>query len=309
MKTGRILGAALLSAAAIWAADYPVKELTAEEKAAIEHALPVKAPAKAKRVRKVLIVYMTKRNGKPTAGHASIPFANYALIEMGKRTGAYQATINNEESVFRPEVLGSYDLIVFNNTVGVLFDDPVLRQSLLDFVRKGNGFVAFHAGGGATFVQYPVYDQFPEFGEMVGGYEDGGHPWEPVDTTYVKIDDPRSPLTSMFQGPFQMHEETFQFREPALRGHLHVLVSIDAAKMEMGPGHRILKQRQGDLDFPISWIKSYGKGRVFCTTTGHNPDSFKNPALLQHYLAGIQFALGDLKADASPSEKARSSTK
>ena len=77
----------------------------------------------------------------------------------------------------------------------------------------------------------------------------------------------------------------------------------------MGPRHRILKQRQGDLDFPISWIKPYGKGRVFYTTIGHNPDSFKNPAMLQHYLAGIQYALGDLKADASPSEKARSATK
>src|ERR1019366_3054931 len=104
-----------------------------------------------------------------------------------------------------------YDLIVFNNTEGVLFEDPVLRQSLLDFVKNGKGFVAFHAGGGATFVQYPVYDQFPEFGVMVGGYEDGGHPWGPADTTYVKIDDPRSPLTSIFQGPFQMREQTFQF--------------------------------------------------------------------------------------------------
>ena len=36
---------------------------------------------------------------------------------------------------------------------------------------------------------------------------------------------------------------------------------------------------------------------------GHNPDTFWNPALLEHFLAGIQFALGDLQADAEPSVK------
>ena len=110
-------------------------------------------------------------------------------------------------------------------------------------------------------------------------------------------------------GPFQIHDEALQFREPALRDRLHVLISIDASKMEMGPNHRILKQRQDDLDFPISWIKPYGKGRVFYTATPHNPELYKDPAMLQHYLAGIQFALGDLKADMTPSKKLQGATK
>ena len=53
----------------------------------------------------------------------------------------------------------------------------------------------------------------------------------------------------------------------------------------------------------MSWIKTYHKGRVFYTVFGANPPSFWNPELLQHYLAGIQYALGDLKADATPSAK------
>jgi hypothetical protein len=79
--------------------------------------------------------------------------------------------------------------------------------------------------------------------------------------------------------------------------------------MEMGQNRRILKQRQADLDFPLSWIKPYGKGRVFYTATGHDPSLFSDSAMLEHYLAGIQFALGDLKADMSPSEKSRNSNK
>jgi hypothetical protein len=31
---------------------------------------------------------------------------------------------------------------------------------------------------------------------------------------------------------------------------------------------------------------------------GHNPEEFWNPQLLRHYLDGIQFALGDLAAEA-----------
>jgi hypothetical protein len=58
-----------------------------------------------------------------------------------------------------------------------------------------------------------------------------------------------------------------------------------------------------DKDFPMSWIRSYEKGRVFCSAIGHGPPIFWNSALLEHFLAGIQYALGDLKADDSPSAR------
>lgn len=295
----RYLTSLLVFCAVALGENVPLPELTAEQKAAIEAAVPGKAVVKPKHAHKILVTHITKRNGKPANGHGSIAWANYALTLTGRKTGAFEVVIDNDESAFKPENLKQYDAIVFNNTLGVLFDDPVLRQSLLDFVKQGKGFVGFHAAG-ATFVQYPVYDQFPEFGVMLGGYEDGGHPWEPRDTTYVKIDDPKSPLTAMFKGPFTIRDEAFQFREATLRDRLHVLISIDASKMEMGPRHRILKQRQQDLDFPISWIKPYGKGRVFYTSMGHNAEAFTDPVLMQHFLAGIQFALGDLKADMTP---------
>jgi type 1 glutamine amidotransferase len=53
----------------------------------------------------------------------------------------------------------------------------------------------------------------------------------------------------------------------------------------------------------MSWIKTEEKGRVYYSNFGHNPHVFWNPQLLQHFLAGIQYALGDLKADATPSAK------
>ena len=55
-----------------------------------------------------------------------------------------------------------------------------------------------------------------------------------------------------------------------------------------------------DRDYGLSWIKRVGKGRVFYTALGHTPTLFATPALAEHVLAGIQFALGDLEADATP---------
>ena len=50
----------------------------------------------------------------------------------------------------------------------------------------------------------------------------------------------------------------------------------------------------------MSWIRRQGKGRVFYTGLGHGPDVFWNAPMLQHLLAGIQYALGDLVADDAP---------
>ncbi|MBT3201202.1 MAG: DUF1080 domain-containing protein [Phycisphaerales bacterium] len=45
----------------------------------------------------------------------------------------------------------------------------------------------------------------------------------------------------------------------------------------------------------------YGKGRVFYSSLGHNPKSFLGADLLRFYLDGIQFALGDIDVDTTPS--------
>jgi len=275
---------------------------TGEERHLIERAIPAKAAAAPKQSRRLLIVSLNTRDGIPVGyGHKSIGYANLAFELAGRRTGAYEAVFDNNLSVFRPERLAEYDAICFNNTSGVLTDDPALRQSLLDCVAGGKGFVGIHAAA-ATFVQYPVYDQFPPFGEMLGAYEDGGHPWKADETITLKVQDPASPINAAFGGKsFEVKDEVFQFRRPYSRERLHVLLGIDTEKTDMNPARHFLPERFADRDFAISWIRRHGQGRVFYSSLGHNPALFWDPKLLQHFLAGIQFALGDLQADATPS--------
>jgi len=275
-------------------------QVTPDQRQKVEAAIPDKAPAAARQARKLLVMALNIRDGQVRKGHASIPAGNLALRLMGEKTHAYEVTFSDDSNMLRRENLSQFDAICFNNTVGVLTEDPELRQSLLDYVAGGKGFVGLHAAG-ATFVQWPRYDQFPEFGEMLGGYENGGHPWKPDDTITLRVEDRRHPVNRGFDADsFEISDEVFQFQAPYSRTKLRVLLSIDTGKTDMDPVRRFLPERFADRDFAISWVKSYGKGRVFYSSLGHNPHIFWNRPVLEHFLAGIQFALGDLDADTTP---------
>jgi type 1 glutamine amidotransferase len=283
----------------------PIRQVpvTPEEQAKIESAIPAKARAKPKKARKVLAVTLNVTNGRvlEKGTHASIEHNLLAFQLMGRKTGAFELVHSNDLSMLKPENLKQFDAICFLNTTGVLTEDNELRQSLLNFVREGKGFVGLHAVT-ATFVQYPKYDQFPQFGEMIGAYENGGHPWRPNETVTLKVEEPKHPLNAAFKtATFEVQDQIFQFKDFYSRDKLRVLISVDTDKTDMNPKRRFLPERANDKDFGISWVKKYGKGRVFYSSLGHNPHIFWNPSLLQHFLDGIQYALGDLKADDRPS--------
>jgi type 1 glutamine amidotransferase len=290
-----------LVAVLLWGQDSTPRAPTGEQRQQVDAAIPAKAPARAARARRMLVTNLSMRDGKPWRGSsdATIPVANYAFEQMGKRTGAYEAVFNNDVAMFRPEQIRQFDAICFLNTVGVLFDDEDLRKSLLGYVAAGGGFVGIHDAI-ATFVQYPKYDQWPAFGQMLGGTENGGHPWNGEVMT-LKVDDPKSPLTAMFAGQeFQIADQAFQLQEPTIRDRLRVLLSIDVEKTGFAPRRRVLPVRMEDRDFPMSWVRPHEKGRVFYSGLGHSSHVFWNPTVLEHFLAGIQYALGDLKVDDRP---------
>jgi len=53
----------------------------------------------------------------------------------------------------------------------------------------------------------------------------------------------------------------------------------------------------------IGYIRREGNGRVFVEVLGHDESIYKMPSMLAHLLAGMQYAIGDLKADDTPSKK------
>ncbi len=59
----------------------------------------------------------------------------------------------------------------------------------------------------------------------------------------------------------------------------------------------------GVREVPVSWLREHGAGRLFYTNLGHREETYANPSIMKHLLDGIQYALGDLEADATPTAK------
>ena len=140
---------------------------------------------------------------------------------------------------------------------------------------------------------------WPDFNRMIGGYFK--YHWLDPQQITVKIDDPRSPLTAMFKsGSFDVHDEIYTMASKSWsRDNVRVLTSIDYARMS--PEDRALEEHpRPDHDFGLSWIRREGQGRVFYEALGHSERIYAMRPMLEHLLAGMQYVLGDLKADDTP---------
>jgi type 1 glutamine amidotransferase len=274
---------ALSVAAAAWAGG----EVKPEFIERVEQALPEKAQATPAKPRKVLLFYRTEG-----FVHSSIPVGNYALRRLGEKTGAFTATVTNDMAAFDEASLFQYDAVLFNNTTSLKFADPKHRENLMRFMKEGRGLVGVHA---AT----DNFGTWPEAACLIGGQFDG-HPWNAGTTVAVRNDDPEHPCNASFGGKgFQIKDEIYQIKGCFSREAQRVLLSLD---WDNEINHQIdtNKLRRADRDFGITWMKSDGGGRVFYCSLGHNEHIYWDPAVLRHYLAGIQYALGDLKADDKP---------
>jgi len=271
-------------------------------------ALPDKAPARPQKPRKVLVL------GR-AAGyvHSSIPLAAKTIEAMGARTGAWTATTTYDAADINTANLAQYDAIFLASTTGCFLDDAndaaataARRAAFMAFVRGGKGIAGIHAASdsyhGAQCAQ-PMASAgeplWPEFNRMIGGYFK--FHWNNPQLITVKIDDPNSPLTAMFHGQeFEIHDETYVFANDSFsRSNVHVLTSVNYDKMSAEDKAKE-KTPRPDHDYALSWIRAEGKGRVFYEAHGHDESIYAMRPMLEHLLAGMQYALGDLKADDKP---------
>jgi type 1 glutamine amidotransferase len=281
---------------------------SAEEIAKMEAAMPAKARVSPEKPRKLLVC--SRSWGYK---HTARPYGAKAFEIMAQRTGAFEAVVRDDDSLFEPANLKTFDAVVLNNTNEEIFlpeefaklpqeeqskarlRDEMLKKSLADFLRNGGGLAVIHAGV-ASFAGWP------EFGEIVGARFDN-HPWGAGSSVVLRIEEPDHPLTAAFREPyFMVTDEIYQVTAPYSRENLRVLISVDPARTRITAQQKELIHRQ-DMDFAMTWIKSYGKGRVFYCALGHEHELFWNSIVLQHYLDGLQFVLGDLKVDTTPSAR------
>lgn len=272
----------------------PTTRIPADVKEKILAALPTKPLVTPLKPRKLLVVDVAPAGAyyHDTAAHA-----NFAIQQMAEKTGAFQAIFDNDLNNLKYPKILDYDAVFMNSGDGPVFADPQVMSGLMRFVREGGGLAGLH---GASYASPDV----PEFGDLIGA-QTGPHR---VEKATLKIDDPDSPITRQFATSpltadlggkeFVYTDEFYHFLPtgPYSREKLHVLISIDADKSDLSPWHV-----RPDKDYGLVWIRSYGDGRVFNCAFGHTPTLFQIPALSEMIFNAIQFVLGDLPADTTPS--------
>ncbi len=136
--------------------------------------------------------------------------------------------------------LKKLDLIVPCWTMGSIEQDQL--KPLLEAVSCGIGIAGLHGGMCDSFRQETEYQY------MTGG-QFAAHPGGIVTYT-VHIVDPEHPLT---------------------RGIKDFTVTSEQCYMHVDPANFVLTTTNfGDVVMPVSWIKMWGKGRVFYSSLGHD---------------------------------------
>ncbi len=242
--------------------------------------------------------------------HKVIPHVDRVLEILGKKSGVFDVTVTRDIEMLAPENLSPFDVLVLNNNCSKgdrrnLFLDELernsdyraldevarqtkaesLEESLLDFVRSGKGLVAIH--GAPTML-----NNSPGFTEMIGAAFDY-HP--PSQYVTVRVVEPDHPLTTAFKGKeaFIHVDEPYCFRGPYTKKDFRPLLLMETDSMNDPRG-----KAADDIRY-VSWIKPYGKGRVFYLSPSHYPESYESPALLRFLLDGLQYAAGDIECDDS----------
>lgn len=181
---------------------------------------------------------------------------------------------------FAPESLAQFDGVMFISTTGEL---PIPDLGVfLDWLKAGHSFVGVHA---AT----DTLKSSDAYVEMVGG-NFAGHPWTSRGEHGFINHEPDHPVVAMYPERFRWKDEIYQYGPRYNPENQRVLLSIEmAASTPMHPWH-----------VPVTWVRDYGRGRVFYTNLGHNEATWQDESFCQHLLKGIAWSLGRVDGSAAP---------
>jgi len=235
--------------------------------------------------------------GAPGGGRGGGPGATLAAAMVAQGDG------NGDQKLTRAEFAAVadawYDKIDTDKTGQIAQADFAPRFAALTPAPAGGGR---QNAGNAAPAKPGGEPLWPEFNKIIGGYFK--FHWNDPQLITVKIDDPKSPLTAMFHGQdWEIRDETYTYNQESFsRDNVHVLTSVNYAKMSDEDKAKEPTPRS-DQDYALSWIRREGKGRLFYEAHGHHERNYAIKPFLEHILAGVQYSLGDLKADDSPSRK------
>ena len=226
-----------------------------------------------------------------------------AVNELGNKHG-FKVSVTKDGRIFDSKEFHSYAAVVFFTTgdlttMGTDGKPPMSpkgKQTLLDAVRDGMGFVGVHAASD-TFHTLPDPedrsnryiahgDQEDPYLRMLGA-EFITHGREPrLQDANLIVNDPKFPGLEGVTSPVSFNEEWYSLKD--FMPDLHVILTLDT--------HGMKGECYQRAPYPVVWTRMHGKGRVFYTAMGDRPENWKNEFFLNSLAGGIRWSIGDAGA-------------
>jgi hypothetical protein len=171
--------------------------------------------------------------------------------------------------VFSNENLKQYDLVIFLNTTGDVFNE-IEEKAFENYIKEGGSFMGIHAASDTEF-------NWSWYGKLVGAYF-LDHPKQ--STATIKRIDKNHTSTKHLPKKWTRFDEWYNFK--SISKNIHVLLTLDESSYQGG--------KNGSFH-PIAWYQEFEGGKSFYTGLGHSIESYKEPAVKQHILGGILYCL------------------
>jgi type 1 glutamine amidotransferase len=251
--------------------------------------------------KKLKLLYFTRSAGfehsvvRRRAGELSHSERN--LLEMGRRSG-FEVECTKDGRIFDGS-LEQYDAIAFfttgNLTASAQDGSPAMtatgKQKLLDAIAGGKGFVGIHSAAD-TFHSKGRSDEnqtnVDPYVAMLGG-ESLAH-GAPQEASLLAPSDFLSKNIGVPSEGLSFTDEWYTFKN--FEKDLHVILLQETRFMKGDAYHR--------PDYPATWARMHGRGRVFYTSLGHREEVWTDPFFQAIVQAGVGWVMNRFDFDVTP---------
>jgi type 1 glutamine amidotransferase len=262
---------------------------------------PAKAAPEPKKKKRLLVYTRSQgfQHSVVEANHKRPSLVDAIWTMLGTQHG-FDVECTKDGRIFLPETLAKFDAFFFYTTGDLTAEKskdntPPMsaegKKAFLDAITAGKGFLGshcasdtFHSAGNLFGNQGP--DKIDPYLAMLGG-EFIKHGDQQKSTMHVV--DPTFPGLSGVSD-FRINEEWYALKN--FQPDLHVILVQETTGMTGEDYQR--------PNFPATWARMHGKGRVFYTSLGHREDVWTNPIFQNLLVGAATWAFGAAEANLTP---------